>query len=379
MRSKGLQTLVPFLAIVAVAAVTIGLTAVSRQTALLKSMEHWTSDWRTALLADQAPSQHPRTAVIVVDDETMRGYPYRSPVDRGLLAQLIEALDAAGASVIGLDFVFDQPTEPEKDRRLIAAIRKAAAKVVIGTLDARVPLRPDQREFQNRFAREAGAATGFVNLRYEIDNVVRGEAETDRSAGNPSGERDGFASAIARRAGTIDPTPNARIAWLKSPRDGSDVFLTLPAAQIAAPANDAERKLAQMLLASLKDRIVLIGGDLSDQADRHLTPLAKLGEGLTPGVVIHTQAVAQKLDGRRLTLLNPEWEVALVLIFSVCGMLAGLRFKASHWTTSTLPIVLLALCDAIFFAGLRTIVPFAAPAIAWICSVFIGRWLKWIS
>ncbi len=379
MRSKGRQSLVLILGLVAVVAVTAGLIAVSRQTALLKSMEHWTSDWRTALLADQAQSQHPRTAVIVVDDETMHGYPYRSPIDRGLLARLIETLDAAGARVIGLDFVFDQPTEPEKDRRLIAAIRKAGDKVVIGTLDARVPLRPDQREFQNRFVRETGAATGFVNLRYEIDNVVRGEAEADNLTGSAAGEFTSFASAIARKAGVVMPSSDARIAWLKSPRDGSDVFLMLPAAQIVAPANDSERKLTELLLTSLKDRVVLIGGDLSDQADRHLTPLAKLGEGLMPGVVIHTQAVSQKLDGRRLSLLNPEWEVALVLFFSGCGMLAGLRWKASHWTTSTIPIVLLALCDAIFFAGLRTIVPFATPALAWICSVFIGRWLRWIS
>ena len=379
MRSKGRQTLALILGIVAVVAITTGLTAVSRQTALLKSLEHWTSDWRTALLADQAPSQHPRTAVIVVDDETMYGYPYRSPIDRGLLAGLIETLDTAGARVIGLDFVFDQPTEPEKDRRLIAAIRKARDKVVIGTLDARVPLRPDQRAFQNRFVSETGAATGFVNLRYEIDNVVRGEAEAEKLIGNAAGALDSFASAIARKAGAVVPTADARIAWLKSPRDGSDVFLMLPAVQVVAPANDTERKLAQVLLGTLKDRVVLIGGDLSDQADRHLTPLAKLGEGLTPGVVIHAQAVAQKLDGRRLSLLNPEWEVALVLFFAGCGMFAGLRMKASHWTTSTIPIVLLGLCDAIFFAGLRTIVPFAAPALAWIGSVFIGRWLRWIS
>lgn len=358
------------------AAITATLTVIASQTALLKSMEHWTSDWRGALLADRAPTQHGRVAVILIDDDTMHGYAYRSPVDRSLLARLVETLDAAGARVIALDFLFDQPTEPDKDRQLIAAVRKAADKVVMGIADARIPLRAERREYMDKFVREAGAATGFVNLRYEIDNVVRGEADPMPNATGKASTTDSFAAAIARKVGVPVSAPAVRISWLRSPHDGSDTFLALPAAQIVAPSDETERRLAAMLLASLKDRVVLIGGDLSDQTDRHPTPLSKIGEDRTPGVLIHTQAVAQMLDGRHIQALSVVWETVLVLGMSLTGILLGWRIRASRWITSTLPIVLLGLTDAIFFAGFRTIVPFAAPALAWLAGIFTGRGLR---
>ncbi len=360
------------------AAIAAGLTVVVRQTALLKSVEHWTSDWRTALLADRAPTQHGRIAVILVDDDSMHGYAYRSPVDRGLLARLVETIDAAGARIIALDFLFDQSTEPDKDRQLIAIVRKTADKVVMGIADSRILLRAERRQFMETFVREAGVATGFLNLRYEIDNVVRGEADAMPEASGRPSTADSFATAIARKAGVRAPAPAARISWLRSPHDGSDTFLVLPAAQIVAPGDETERKLAEMLLASLKDRVVLIGGDLSDQTDRHPTPLSKIGEDRTPGVLIHAQAVAQMLDGRYLYPLSAVWEAVLVFTMALTGILLGWRFRASSWITSTLPIVLLGLTDAIFFAGFRTIVPFAAPALAWLAGIVTGRGLRWM-
>ena len=39
---------------------------------------------------------------------------------------------------------------------------------------------------------------------------------------------------------------------------------------------------------------------------------------------------------------------------------------------------MLAAIDAIFFAGLRTIVSFAAPAIAWLAGIYTGRGVRWL-
>ena len=288
-------------------------------------------------------------------------------------------LDGAGARVIGLDFLFDQATEPNKDRQLIAAIRKASDKVVIGTIDQRMALREERRAYMRRFVQDAGVSVGYLNLRIEIDRVVRGEADPLPAGTGAGGVQDSFAMAVARKAGVQNVVLAPRIAWLRAPRDGTDTFNILPAAQIVAPASEDERKMAQMLLAGLKDRVVLIGGDLSDQADRHATPLAKLGEGGAPGVIVHAQAVAQKLDGRQLGLLDLTWERLLVLAMSLVGFLVGWRFRATHWVTSTLPIIVLGLIDAIFFAGLRTIVPFAAPAIAWVLAVWCGRGVRLVT
>jgi len=364
------------IAIASAVGITVGVTLLSRNTALLRSLEHWTTDWRTALLADRAPSQHPGLAVVLVDDDAVQGLPYRSPIDRNLLARLIETLDAAGARVIGLDFLFDQATEPEKDRQLLAAIQKAKDRVVIGTVDERVPINAARRAYLERFVHEGGAAAGYLNLRYELDRVVRGEADPQP---NPSpAVSDSFAAAIAKRSGAPARLPSPRIAWLAPPTDGSDTFLTLPAAQLLSQTDsEAERKLTTLLLEQVKGRIALIGGDLSDQMDRHQTPLTKLTGELMPGVLIHAHAVAQVLDGRRLMPLDSLSEALLTFFMALLGFTIGWRVKASGWLTSILPVVLVGMFDAIFFAGFRTIIPYAVLAVAWIAGVLVARGLRW--
>lgn len=359
-------------------AITSGLASLSHQTALLRSLEHWTSDWRTALLADRAPTQHPRIAIVLIDDDSILTFPYRSPVDRALLARLVTVLDGAGAQLVALDFLFDQPTEPDKDRALINALASARSKVILGTVDERVPLRAERRTYLGTFLRETGATTGYLNIRHEIDDVIRGEAEPAADAGAKGDATPSFAVAIARAAGVTTASHASRIAWLRSPADGSDTFMVLPAQQLVAPADPAQAKMAELLLASLKDRIVLVGGDLSDHIDRHATPLSKLEQAQIPGVMIHAHALAQKLDGRPLRLLGPIWETVLVFAMSLIGLLLGWRYRTSGWLTSTLPVVLLGALDAIFFAGLRTIVPFAAPALGWIAGIFTGRASRWL-
>ncbi len=48
----------------------------------------------------------------------MQHFPYRSPLDRGFLAKLLPALDARHPRAVVLDYLFDQPTEPDKDDAL---------------------------------------------------------------------------------------------------------------------------------------------------------------------------------------------------------------------------------------------------------------------
>ena len=74
-------------------------------------LEHWTGDIRTALLSHRPKRQHDRIALVTINDDTMQPYTYRSPIDRRLLADLVTAIDKAGAEAIGLDFLFLKPTE----------------------------------------------------------------------------------------------------------------------------------------------------------------------------------------------------------------------------------------------------------------------------
>jgi adenylate cyclase len=377
MRSSRISPFVLILALLCAAAVTLATSQLGRATRLLNSLEHWSADWRTALLADRAATQHPRIAVILIDEDTVAGLPYRSPIDRAMMARLIGLVSDAGARVIALDFLFDQPTEANKDRELIATIRRNGDRMVLGNVDERVPLRPERREYLQSFVGATGAPTGYLNLRYEIDGVIRGEADPAPSAIAGGAIADSFAAAIAKAAGAQVAAPAVRIAWLKPPADGADTFLILPAAQLLAPANDMERRLTQMLLSSLAGRIVLIGGDLGDHIDRHPTPISKLTGEPMPGVVIHAHSVAQHLDGRRLRPIETWKERVLTFAMALGGFLLGWRFRRNGWVTVTVPVVLLALIGAIFLAGSRTIVPFAEPALAWTTCALLGRAASW--
>jgi adenylate cyclase len=361
-------------ALIFAALLTAGLGYLSQRTKALQSLDYWTADWRSALLADKDKTQHPKIAVVLVDDDAVEGLPYRSPVDRGLLARLVDAVNGARAKTMGLDFLFDQATEPAKDQALLAAIARARGSIVIGTVDDRVPLSQSRRTYLQTFVQTAGVDVGHLNLRYELDLVVRSEVASD-------GGRDGissFAGKLAAISGANMTQAAGRIAWLGAPADNSDTFLVVPAAALLANGTEGERCLAALMRAQLAGRIVIIGGDLNGQNDRHLTPLAKVSGEPMLGAMIHAHLVAQYLDGRRYTGLSPIAELAAVFGFALCGFLIGWLFPQTGFLTGVVPMVVLVAIDAALFGILRLTIPFAILAASWLAAVFFGKCFRWV-
>lgn len=371
------SVLLPVLALACM--ITAVVDTVSRQTGVFRSIEHWTADWRSALFADRLASQHPHLAIVAIDEDSVADLPYRSPWDRSRLARLVTRLDEAGARVIALDVLIDQPTEATKDAELLAAVAKARDKVVLASVDERVKLEEGRRAYLERFIADTGATAGDANVRIELDGTIRAEADAARGGVDSAARRPGFATAVARKAGVAVAGPSARVAWLGRPRDGSDTFRVISARLIAAPRDD-ERQVAALELGEVAGRVVLVGGDLDDQGDRHVTPLSKLGRGSVPGVEVHAHVVAQSLDNRRIGRIPPPVETAVVLVMAVAGTLVGwLLGPRSYGMRNVLPIVLVALADAILFSLFRTIMPFAAPIVAWVSGAALGRAAGWFA
>ncbi len=113
------------------------LVAASRAKLLPAAPDKFTYDWRTYFLAEQAPTPRDDIAILLIDEHSLKGYSYISPIDRGLLAELVKYADASGAKAIGLDMILDRPTEPQKDEALAEAIRQARAPVILGAIDSR--------------------------------------------------------------------------------------------------------------------------------------------------------------------------------------------------------------------------------------------------
>jgi CHASE2 domain-containing sensor protein len=224
--------------------------------------DEFTYDWRTALFSGVPEGQRKDIALVLVDDSSVDQYRSRSPVDRGLIAELVKAVDAAKPKVIGLDFIFDRHSEPGRDAALRDAIRSAAAPVVLGVTTGREgPVTaanlPWQDEFLSSTATEPQkpllAGTLFFGEPEEKvtlgDNVVRKMGATLK---DENGKYDKtFDLLLARQTEkgkpkeeqkTIEIPQNRLIAWLLPPdQKGTDTFATLhipESPQLMAMATD---------------------------------------------------------------------------------------------------------------------------------------------
>lgn len=280
----------------------------------LQVLETGVSDRVRIATTSPSAAQDKRISIVAIDEATMARLAYRSPVDRGLLAQVIELLAAAGAKTVGLDILLDQPTEPEKDARLAAAIKAFPGRVVLAWADTQSGMTEQQSTWLQAFQQASGGVFGFVNLTTDPDGLVRRHSRHLPGAGMPS-----FAAALAG----VEAPAQAGLAWAIDWRlpvaDGSPPFQKTPA--LILPLMAANLPL---LSGWFEGRTVLIGADLPQQ-DRHATPLSTVtGGAATEGVAIHAHLVAQLLDGR----LVPEWpEVGrwgVVLALAIAAGLVGM-------------------------------------------------------
>ena len=90
----------------------VGLFFVPAVAPALLKLEHWTADWRTALLSDRQATTHPGLAIVAINSETLEPYPFILPIDRGLQAKILEAVVGAEARAVALDFYFHQGDGP---------------------------------------------------------------------------------------------------------------------------------------------------------------------------------------------------------------------------------------------------------------------------
>ncbi|MGE0093852.1 MAG: CHASE2 domain-containing protein [Alphaproteobacteria bacterium] len=348
---------VPFLLVLGIA---FFVTLIFRVFPFLNA-EEAVADARLALLGPAAAEQNTQVALVTITEDTLALLPYRSPVDRALLADVTLALKAAGARAIGFDILFDRPTEPEKDEAFLAAVRSEGAPVVLAWADPSLGLDETQTATLEAFITTSGARPAVPLLVIDADGTVRRLPPMERT-GRPS-----LAMALAHAAGDPPPHIEGRIAYLRPPADGTDTFLTMPAHAVI-PLSLAQ---PEMMKALFGGKIVLVGADLPLD-DRHRTPFAVLGEdasGRMAGVAIHAQMVAQLLDGRRIH--EGWWMAALLnLIFAAWGAAWALG-ERKGWAKAVAMAGGLAVLWAgglFAFASARWLLPLAAPSAACVLS-----------
>ena len=255
---------------------------------------------------DRPPAE---VVIITIDEDTLAQLPYRSPIDRGLLADIVDHIAAAGPKTIGIDILIDQASEPAKDARLRASLSRTKIPLIMAFADKSDGLTDRQTKHLSNFL--AGLKRGHVALsRDDFDGTLRRWSEQPLNA---PAKAPSFAEAVA---GTTiadrRPADTGRIVYYSAPGGGPAEIPTYPAHAVKLVPKEW-----------FAGKIVLIGSTLPN-LDQHRTPFAAVHgaeRGTLYGITIHAHMVVQLLRGDRIVMIGP----LLSLLYTVFAAFAAVR------------------------------------------------------
>jgi class 3 adenylate cyclase len=354
------RTTVSIFALVLMAAVAAVASVVAVEDfPVLTDADRFVQDWQIAHLL---PFEPPDNDVVVVDvnEDTLQQFPYRSPVDRGFLAKLLTAIAAKHPRAIGIDFLFDQPTEPAKD---------AALKHVLTSF--RVPLAVS---FTHKSTIEQAKQTTYLDRFMPPKLRALPDLATDQFGTvrwNYPGARDAtgrfvpsFSHALAADAGVKAEPVQLPMVWHGHPDE------TIDAKPVPAFKEYPAQTAAFLPASWFAGKIVLIGSDVSLE-DRHRTPFSVLSDKETmAGVVVQANAVAQILH-RKPSPFAPGWANFLIALAcaAIGGALGMLNYPLLPRIAASLGvIVLLWVAGAVLFHSGEPMIALVAPSLALLIS-----------
>lgn len=279
----------------------------------LGQLETRLQDIRVAAM--QAPLPPSRDlAVIAIDEATLAQFAYRSPIDRGFLADVIGQLQAKGVRAIGVDVLIDQPTEPAKDARLKAAIANAPVPVRFSYTASPQIMTAEQRAFEDGFVPAANRMEARL-LTDPFDGTVRrinpgGTLVAGQRRFTPEAPR-GFVPTMVALSGGVPSTTAETIAWRPRPDADNPAIPTFSAMYLPFLPDEL-----------LRGRTVLVGAVLSI-TDRHLTPLSIIDDGdlgHMPGVLVQAHGIAQYLEHRAAPVVPPAMLFGVSALFALAGV-----------------------------------------------------------
>ena len=302
--------------------------------------------------------QDPRILLVPYKQETLAATAKRSPLDRAILARALTNIDRMGAKAIGIDILIDQP-QPE-DAQLLSALKAMKTPVwqaYATQLDSGTEIQLWQQQFMDGWFRQLeGSQVRKTSIRVEPDgdNVLR------RWPSLPPGLPPFMASAL----GDLPPafSYQGSVDFRVPANREFEVFQSLDIDRFADLA------FAPLLASQVKDRIVLIGGDLPD-ADQFETPASRFDGNTTSGLKVHATILAQALNRNLPGQIGPIGLWTLAILVVLCGAFTAM-LDVRPWVTA-----LTVLGQLIFFAGApfffewNGIDTYGLPAFGW-----LGGW-----
>ncbi|MBZ8134964.1 CHASE2 domain-containing protein [Afifella sp. IM 167] len=370
MARRGARTRLPVWAALVAALAAIGWTFLigaphlAGERSLLDRLEAPLADLRLTLIG---PRPAPEEIVIVaIDDRTVTaegGYPLK----RGRIAEILRALQAAGARAVAIDILFLDPSDGADDRSLAEALSGLPAVIAaaarFGPGEARAGAVPQSTEELWPLAGlQQAAATGLVNISTDPSGTPRHLPMVFLTSKGP-------AASFTLRAASLYSGFDAALAAGRVSLGERTIRLDLGAhlpIRFYGPAGTIRTASAADILsgrqspAELKGRLAVLGVTATAVGDTFGTPF----DPVTPGVEVLATGIGNLLSGdslvrdmtvRRIdlaaaaalaagsvlavSLLPPSAGIPLALL-ATFGWLAGITFLFGNgiWLSAALPI-----------------------------------------
>ncbi len=349
-----------------IAIVTILTHAVLNKVAVVELAENHLSDLRIALLSSPR-AQSSRIAVILINEDSLEQVNYRSPIDRFLIADLIDELEARSVAAIGLNLRFDRPTEAGKDRRLYDRLRNVGVPLVVSMVSDKTGYSDKQRAYSKQYL--DGLRTGLSLIyRDTIDHTVRVSLLKLQEG---DGAKLGFSATLAETIGIeLPPKERIFIDYRHGPDSWTPPFPIYPAEEVS-----------NLPLPALENRVVLIGTDLG-HTQRLRTPFSVMSKGFAnelPGVIIEAHVLSQLIENRSLDIPSPAVEFLITLLMATVGCLLAL-LRVNLLSKLLIPLALLPfawLGALVLYTIDGSIVPLVGPTIAFVAAIIITSFWQW--
>ena len=346
--------------------VTAVLLPVGRNIALVELAENYLSDVRVVLMSRPRP-QSSIISIVLIDEKSLEGYPYRSPLDRSLIAGLLTRVQELGAAAIGLNVLFDRPTEPEKDELLYKLLHDMNVPVVLSRVASIAGYSASQVEYSRRFGEGLPSGLSLI-FRDTVDNTIR------RSMIRfIQGRRVnlGFAATLADEIGLDLPDQETLyIDYRPGPDPWTPAFPTYAAHEVAG--------LPEGIFAN---RIVLIGSDLGDDSGMR-TPLAVINRGPVrnlSGTAIEAHVLSQLIEGRSISHALPLDRLLSVWLMAAFGCLAALA-QLRVWLKTTISLLLIPVSWVgafLIYMESGKMLPMVLPTFAFVGALIIASIWQW--
>ncbi|NVP55714.1 CHASE2 domain-containing protein [Mycoplana rhizolycopersici] len=299
--------------------------------------------------------------VVAIDEPSLAEINVQWPWPRDIHARLVEALRAAGARAIGLDIIFAEPSVPERDAALAAALGPDV--VLAGDESLIVTPQAEQlvRTTPLPAFSDAGAVTGLASISLGGDGTFRDLPRYE----------DGFARELARIAGRPHELPHGD--WLVQSFGPARSYPTVSYYQALDPDNFLPKDF-------FRDRVVIVGLSLQNApeinhggADAFATSYTVHTGRLVAGVEIQA-TIFDNIVGAR-AILKAGTPIALAGIALAAVLSALTVWRSTRWQTAAVTlgaVVALAAASFLLIRYAQLFVSPLGPALAFV-SVAIGQ------